>query len=70
VVANREASGVRGTRRVRSLGAGRTARSELAVQVDPSLSTLASHEIADDVERALYRAFGVRDVTVHVEPDA
>lgn len=63
-------SGVRRTRRVRSLGAGSQARIELTVTVDPDLSTRASHEIANGVERALSRSFGIGDITVHIEPDA
>lgn len=62
-------TGVRHTRRVRSLAAGDHARIEITVGVDPALSTRASHEIADAVERALGKAFATDDVTVHIEPD-
>lgn len=61
--------GVRSTRRVRSHGARRSAAIDVVVTVDPALSTAASHEIADEVERALRERFDSEDVTVHVEPE-
>jgi cation diffusion facilitator family transporter len=61
--------GVRRTRRVRSAGAGAATRIDVTVGVDPSLSTLDSHAIADEVERLLAEEFSAQDVTVHVEPD-
>jgi cation diffusion facilitator family transporter len=61
-------AGVRSARRVRSRGRGREGRIDVVVTVDPSLSTPASHRIADEVERALATRFETRDVTVHVEP--
>jgi cation diffusion facilitator family transporter len=62
-------AGVRDTRRVRSRGRGREGWIDVVVSVDPGLSTLESHAIADEVERVLADRFGPRDVTVHVEPD-
>jgi divalent metal cation (Fe/Co/Zn/Cd) transporter len=38
------------------------------VSVDPKLSTVDSHAIADEIERALSERFSARDVTVHIEP--
>ena len=66
----RQVPGVRRTGRVRSLGAGSTARIEVTIHVDPALSTLGSHAIADEVERIVALEFAAEDVTVHVEPDA
>ena len=66
----RRVPGVRRTGRVRSLGAGATARIEATIHVDPTLSTLGSHAIADEVERILTLEFAAEDVAVHVEPDA
>ncbi|MGH0030745.1 MAG: cation diffusion facilitator family transporter [Myxococcota bacterium] len=60
--------GVRSVGNVRSRSDGTQAAVDLVVRVDPELSTAASHEIADRVERALGSAYAVSDVTVHVEP--
>jgi len=60
--------GVRETRRIRSAGGGTGTRIDVTVSVDPSLSTLDSHAIADEVERLLAEEFSAQDVTVHVEP--
>jgi cation diffusion facilitator family transporter len=62
-------SGVRDTRRVRSVGSGSNARIEVTVSVDATLTTHASHAIADAIEHALREEFLTEDVTVHIEPD-
>jgi cation diffusion facilitator family transporter len=61
--------GVRGTRRVRSHLSGLGARIDVVVAVDSHLSTAASHDIADEIERTLRERFSTPDVTVHVEPE-
>ncbi|MEM7501293.1 MAG: cation diffusion facilitator family transporter [Pseudomonadota bacterium] len=61
--------GVRDVRRVRSRWIGTDRSVDIVVAVSPTLTTLQSHAIADEIERALAAEFGVRDVTVHVEPD-
>ena len=62
--------GVRDVRRVRSRWIGTDRSVDIVVAVSPTLTTLESHAIADEIEQALAAEFGVRDVTVHVEPDA
>ena len=61
--------GVRGTRSVRSHLSGQGVRIDVVVAVDPRLSTAASHDIADEIERTLRERFATPDVTVHVEPE-
>lgn len=61
--------GVRRAMRVRSRGSGASSRVEVTVAVDGSLSTEASHAIADEVERVLAERFAVEEVNVHVEPE-
>lgn len=61
--------GVRVTRSVRSrAGADSAPRIDVVIGVDPGLSTVESHAIADAVERHLRERFGSEEVTVHVEP--
>ena len=61
--------GVRGTRRVRSHLSGQGTTIDVVVAVDSHLSTAASHDIADEIERTLRERFATPDVTVHVEPE-
>jgi cation diffusion facilitator family transporter len=61
-------SGVQEVRRIRSHAGGSGPQVDLVVTVDPNLSTLDSHAIADEVERVVRENFSVWDVTVHVEP--
>ena len=61
--------GVRGTRRVRSHLSGQGTTIDVVVAVDSHLSTAASHDIADEIERTLRERFSTPDVTVHVEPE-
>ena len=60
--------GVREATRVRSRHDGTTLHVDVAVKVDPELSTRAAHEIADAIEQRLRSRFGAEDVLVHVEP--
>ena len=62
-------AGVATVRRVRSRTVGDSAMIDLVVTVDPQLSTLRAHGIADQVERALADRFDVADIVVHVEPE-
>jgi cation diffusion facilitator family transporter len=61
--------GVRAVSRVRSRWVGNMGAVDLVVRVDPDLSTMASHEIADAVEDAVSVQFGIDDITVHIEPE-
>jgi cation diffusion facilitator family transporter len=67
-VAIAQVEGVQDVRRIRSHAGGSGPRVDLVVAVDPSLSTMDSHAIADEVERVVRENFSVSDVTVHVEP--
>ena len=60
--------GVQTVSRVRSRWVGSMGAVDLVVRVDPDLSTVASHEIADAVEDAVSAQFGIYDITVHIEP--
>jgi len=62
-------AGIRTVRRVRSRWVGPDRVVDLVVSVDPALPTADAHAIADAVERRLERDFGVRDVSIHIEPD-
>ena len=60
--------GVRRALRIRSRRTGSGLHFDVVVQVDPRLSTAASHAIADAVEQTLRRDFEAVDVDVHIEP--
>ena len=55
-------------RQIRSRKARHGAYADVTITVDPSLSTVASHEICEQVEKTLEAHFGIEDVVVHVEP--
>ncbi|MFQ3198423.1 MAG: cation diffusion facilitator family transporter [Paraglaciecola sp.] len=52
--------------RSRTVGKGRVA--DVIVTVDPHLSTIDSHLIADEIEKLLADKFNIQDVLVHIEP--
>lgn len=50
---------------------GHTLWGELQIEVDGNLSTVASHQIAEEVRHALFHALPrLRSITVHVDPHA
>jgi cation diffusion facilitator family transporter len=59
-------------REVRSVRSRATATgqvfADITIAVDGSLSVEHAHELADQVEHAIERAYGSTEVTVHVEP--
>jgi cation diffusion facilitator family transporter len=61
--------GVRQVLRIRSRWIGSTPSVDVVIAVDPTLSTAQAHAIADVIEDALSRQFGIDDVTIHIEPD-
>jgi cation diffusion facilitator family transporter len=54
--------------RVRSRWIGSERAVDVIVTVAPSMPTIQSHAIADEVEQLLESKFEVADITVHVEP--
>ncbi|MFQ5718576.1 MAG: cation diffusion facilitator family transporter [Acidobacteriota bacterium] len=60
---------VRAVRRVRSRASGSGIAADVVIAVDGMLSTAEAHGIADSVEAVLESEFGIKDVTVHIEPD-
>jgi cation diffusion facilitator family transporter len=56
-----------GNLRSRDTGKGQVA--DVTVTVSANLSTVESHQIADQIERVLADKFDIQDVVVHVEPD-
>ncbi|MGI9323628.1 MAG: cation diffusion facilitator family transporter [Pseudomonadales bacterium] len=65
----RSVPGVRKIRRIRSRWIGSDRAVDLVICVDPTLSTGASHAIADSIEAIIEHEFHVADITVHIEPD-
>jgi cation diffusion facilitator family transporter len=60
--------GVTEVRRVRSRWIGSACSVDIVVAVSRALSITESHRIADKIEAALEAEFGIRDITVHLEP--
>lgn len=54
--------------RVRSRWVGSDCAVDVVVTVAPTMSTIESHRIADEIESVLEAEFGVQDITIHVEP--
>jgi len=62
--------GVSGVRKVRTRTIGSAVAGDVVISVDSTLTTEDAHAIADRVEAAMERDFGIVDLTVHVEPDS
>jgi cation diffusion facilitator family transporter len=62
--------GVCTVQRIRSRWVGSSPVVDVVVTVNPTLSTIAAHAIADAIEKALWQKCAIDDVTVHIEPDA
>ncbi len=62
--------GVSNAHKIRTRGTEDEVYVDLHVLVDPAMTVLKAHEVADAVEAALQTNFdSVRDVVVHIEPD-
>jgi cation diffusion facilitator family transporter len=59
---------VRGVRRVRSRSSGKHKIADVVVTVDPFLSTVQSHEVADSIEQMLAEKYDIQDAVIHIEP--
>lgn len=62
--------GVEGVHKIRTRGRPPEAHADLHVQVDPELRIVEAHAIGHRVVDRLRGELGLRDVVVHVEPDA
>ena len=62
-------SGVNNVYRVRSRWIGKDCSIDLVISVDPSISTEASHKIADKIESLIEKRFDTSDISIHVEPE-
>ncbi len=65
----RSVPGVRRVRRIRSRAVGKTRMVDMVVTVDPALSTVEAHAIADAIERLLEEKHDVSDTSIHIEPE-
>lgn len=45
-----------------------TASVDVVIAVDPQLSTVEAHAIADAIEALLQQQYAVEDSTIHIEP--
>jgi cation diffusion facilitator family transporter len=65
----KKVNGVIDVPRVRSRWIGSERAVDVIVTVAPSMPTIQSHAIADDVESLLESEFDVSDISVHIEPN-
>ena len=65
----RSVPGVLQVRRVRSRWVGTSPSVDVVIAVDPLLSTIEAHAIADAIEALLQKQYAMEDVTIHIEPD-
>lgn len=61
--------GVHNVLQLRSRWIGPTRAVDMVFTVDPELTTEAAHEIADEVEALLEGEFGIKDISIHIEPE-
>jgi cation diffusion facilitator family transporter len=61
--------GVINVHRVRSRWIGKTRAVDLVITVEPTLTTEASHTIADAAEALIAQHFDANDISIHVEPE-
>jgi cation diffusion facilitator family transporter len=64
-----EVHGVETVARVRSRHTGSSPAVDVVVTIEPGLTTVEGHSVADRIESALRESFGIEDVTVHLEPE-
>ena len=68
LAAMKEIEGISEIRQLRSRWIGSEKMVDMVISVDASLSTRASHRIADDIESTLSKRFQVKDIHIHIEP--
>ncbi len=61
-------AGVLKVSRIRSRWVGSYPAIDMVISVDPNLSTIEAHEIADTIEKLLEERFQARDISIHIEP--
>jgi len=62
-------SGVEALKDLRLRWAGPVVFGEAIITVKPSLTIIEAHEIADRLERSIYKKFGeIRNISIHIEP--
>lgn len=67
--ATAQVAGVTTVPRVRSRQVGSESVVDMVITVSEDLPTVDAHEVANRVEHLLLEQFGIRDVTIHVEPE-
>lgn len=64
-------SGVKDCHKIRTRGRADDIYVDLHIEVDPSISVAAAHDLSELIESAVKEKFeGINDVVVHIEPEA
>lgn len=61
--------GLRGIHDFRTRHAGTRDFAQFHMEVDPSLTVAAAHDLVENMERALHRAFPKTEVLIHLDPE-
>lgn len=61
-------AGVMQVTQIRSRWIGSKRAVDMIIEVDPSLSTEASHNISQEIESLLEKRFQISDISIHIEP--
>ena len=69
IAAAEEITGAGSVRQVRSRWKGSDSAVDMVVSANADLTLHEAHAIADDIEKVLEERFGLRDVSIHMEPD-
>lgn len=69
IAAAEEITGAGSVRQVRSRWKGSDSAVDMVVSANAHLTLREAHAIADDIEKVLEERFGLKDVSIHMEPD-
>lgn len=61
--------GVQGVQDIKARVHGNNTLMDLAILVDPNITVIQGHDIAELVEKTLHECYEIREVVIHVEPN-
>ena len=64
-----EVTGVQGVEAIKARVHGNNTLMDLIILVDPDITVIQGHDIAEMVEKTLHETYEIREVVIHVEPN-